>query len=174
LLLGGAAVLTLVTFSLVAAAKLSKTGDASAGFHATGPAGLSIDGSTSDVTIADDGTTVTITAGLGSIKTGADLRDQHTKEDLEVSKFPTATLAVARSALKMGGGSGDAPGKLTIHGTTKDVTFRYTANKSGNTLDVSGSATINVKDFGVKPRSYLSITIKDSVDIKAAFKATDN
>jgi polyisoprenoid-binding protein YceI len=171
---GSAAALALVTSSLVAAAKLSKTGGAEGGFHAKGPAGLNIDGKTSDVEVADDGTNVTVTVKLGNIDTGMSLRNTHTKEDLEVSKYPTATIKVARSALKMGGGDGDAKGTLTIHGQTKDVTFHYSANKSGDTLSVKGSTTINVRDFGVKPRSYVGVSIKPDVAIYANFSAKDN
>src|SRR5262245_35775089 len=106
---GGAAAFALITFSLVAAAKLTKTGGASAGFKATGPGGLNIDGKTSEMDVADDGTTVSVTVKLTSIDTGMELRNKHTKEDLEADKFPTATIKVARSALKFGS-SGDAKG----------------------------------------------------------------
>src|SRR5271170_3001477 len=91
LLAGGAAVLAMVTLSLVAAAKLSKTGSAEGGFHAKGPAGVSIDGKTSEVDVADDGTSVTVTIRLGNIDTGMGVRNDHTKEDLEVAKYPTAS-----------------------------------------------------------------------------------
>jgi polyisoprenoid-binding protein YceI len=174
-LLGGAALLAAVTFSLVAAAKLSKTGDATAGFHAAGPAGMSIDGKTSDVSVADDGTTVTVTVQLKSITTGISLRDEHTKKALETDSYPTATLAVARASLKLpGGGEGDAPGKMTIHGTTKDVTFHYVATKSGDTFDVKGTAKVNMNDHGIKPPSYLGVSVKPDVDIFANFQAKDN
>jgi len=173
-LLGGAALLAIVSFSLLAAAKLSKTGGAEAGFHSKGPAGLSIDGKTSDVEIADDGTSVTITVKLGNIDTGMGIRNDHTKEDLEVSKYPTATIKVARADLKLGGGDGDAKGSLTIHGTTKPVTFHYSAAKNGDAIDVKGSTTINVTDYGVKPRSYAGISIKNDVGVYANFSAKDN
>lgn len=173
-LLGGAAVLAMATFSLVADAKLSKTGSSEGGFHAKGPAGLAIDGKTSEVDIADDGTTVTVTIKLGNIDTGMGIRNDHTKEDLEVSKYPTASIKVPRSALQMGGGEGDAKGSVTIHGVTKDTTFHYKATKNGDALDVKGSATINVGDFGVKPRSYAGVSIKPDVGIYANFSAKDN
>lgn len=176
-LLAGTALLSLVSFSLVAAAKLNKTGNATAGFHATGPAGLSIDGKTSDVTVADDGTTVTITVNLTSIDTGIGLRNKHTAEDLEAAKFPTATLKVARSAVKIPAAgaeaSGDAKGSLTIHGQTKDVTVHYKAKHAGDTITVDGSTDISVSDFGVKPRSYLGVSIKPNVTISVKFDAQD-
>jgi polyisoprenoid-binding protein YceI len=173
-LLGGAALLAMVTISLVAAAKVSKTGGAEGGFKSKGPAGFAIDGKTSEVEVADDGTNITVTIKLGNIDTGMGFRNDHTKEDLEVSKYPTASIKVARSALQMGGGEGDAKGALTIHGTTKDMTFHYVAKKNGDTLDVKGSTTINVDDFGVKPRNYKGISIKKDVGVYANFSAKDN
>ena len=74
----------------------------------------------------------------------------------------------------MGGGEGDTQGSLTVHGTTKDVSFHYVATKSGDQLDVKGTTTINVGDYGVKPRSYAGISIKNDVDVYANFSAKDN
>jgi polyisoprenoid-binding protein YceI len=172
-LIGGAALLALVSFSLIAAAKLSKAGDATAGFHATGPGGLGIDAKTTEVDVADDGTNVKIIVKLGNLDAGGDLRSKHTKEDLEVTTFPTAELTVPRASLKMGGGDGDAKGTFKIHGQTKEMTFHYSAKKNGDTLEVSGTTKIIVGDFGVKPRSYLGVSIKPEVDISASFKAKD-
>lgn len=168
-LIGGAAVLALVSFSLVAAAKLTKTGAGRAGFKAVGPGGLNIDGRTAEVDVADDGTNITVTVKLNNIDTGLSLRNKHTKEDLEADKFPTATLKVARAALKFGG-EGDAKGSLTIHGQTRQVSFHY--KHSGDS--VRGSTRLNVGDFGVKPRSYLGISIKPDVEVYADFSAKDN
>lgn len=174
-LLGGAAMLALVSFSLVAAAKLSKTGGATAGFKASGPAGLSIDGTTSDVAVADDGSTVTITVNLTNIKTGIELRDKHTKEHLETSRYPTAELKVPRSQLKLpGGGEGDAKGRMTIHGQTKDVTFHYNASKSGDTYDIKGTTKVNINEYGIKTPTYMGVGVKPNVGVFANFKAKDN
>jgi polyisoprenoid-binding protein YceI len=161
-LLGGAALIALCSFSMIAAAKFSKAGGATAGFHATGPGGLGIDGSTSDVEVADDGSTVTITVQLGSLKTGMDIRDKHTKEDLEADKFGTAQLKVPRASIKASG-EGDAKGTFVIHGQSKETTFHYKTDGS----NAKGTAKINVKDFGVKPRSYLGVSIKDEVEVFA-------
>src|SRR4051812_19234321 len=90
----------LLTFSLVAEAKLTTTGAGSAGFKAAGPAGMNIDGKTSEVTVDDDGTMVAVTVKLANIDTGMSLRNKHTKEDLEADKYPTTTLRVPRAALK--------------------------------------------------------------------------
>lgn len=165
--------LSMLALSSVALAKLTKTGSSTAGFIANAPGGLEIDGQVTDLTVADDGTTVTVTVGLSGIDTGLELRNKHTKEDLETDTYPTAKLSTARSALKLGGGKGDAPGKMTIHGVTRDVTFHYSIRKNGDTLQVNGSVPINVEDYGVKPRSYLSIQIKSKVKIYATFQMED-
>jgi polyisoprenoid-binding protein YceI len=177
-ILGGAALLALLSFSLIAAAKLNKTGSSATGFKAAGPAGMSIDGSTSDMTVADDGSSVTITVPLANLTTGIGIRDEHTKKALEVGTYPTVTLKVARSALKFPASgaesSGDAKGSMTLHGTTKDVTFHYAAKADGDTISVKGNTTVNVDDFGIKRPSYLGVTVKPDVTITTAFQAKDN
>ncbi len=168
----------MVTFSLVAAAKLSKTGSSSTTFKAAGPAGLNIEGSTAEMSVADDGTTVTITVPLANLSTGIALRDEHTKKALEADKYPNVTLAVPRAALKFPAAgaesSGDARGSMKIHGQTKDINFHYVATLNGNTYDVKGNSTINVDDYGVKRPSYLGVTVKPDVDLTTAFQAKDN
>jgi len=177
-ILGGAALCTMLTFSLVAAAKLNKAGSSTAGFKASGPAGLNIDGKTSDLTVTDDGTTVTITVPLGNIDTGISLRNTHTKKYLEADKFPTAEFKVPRSGIKFpaagADSSGDAKGTLTIHGKTKDVTVHYTAKANGDTLDIKGSTRVNMNDYGVETPSYLGVSVKPDVEVYANFQAKDN
>ena len=168
-----------LSFSLVAAAKLSSTGAGSAGFAAKGPGGINIDGKTSDVRVADDGKTVTITVGLAGIETGMGLRDKHAKEALEVETYPTAELKVARGDLKFPAAgaesSGDAKGTLKIHGQTKDVTFHYTAKLDGDTLNVKGTASnVNMNDFGITTPSYLGVGVRPEVDVNVTFHAKDN
>lgn len=176
--LASGALFAALSFSLVAAAKLSATGTPTAGFRASGPGGINIDGKTSDLKVAEDGGTVTIVVGLGSLDTGMGLRDKHTKEALEVDKFPTAELKVARSELKFPAAgsesSGDAKGKLKIHGETKDVTFHYTAKLDGDTLAVKGSSKVDMTDFGIKTPSYLGVGVKPGIEITVSFQAKDN
>lgn len=177
-LLRGATVLALVSLSAVALAKLAKEGASSTGFHAAGPAGMSIDGKTSDLTVADDGTTVTLTVPLANLSTGIALRDKHMKEHLEAQTYPNVELKVARSALKFPAAgaesSGDAKGTMKLHGQSKDVTFHYTAKNDGGVIAVKGTTRININDFGIKTPSYLGVSVKPDVDVSTAFQARDN
>jgi polyisoprenoid-binding protein YceI len=177
-ILGSAALCTMLTFSLVASAKLNKAGSSTAGFKASGPAGLNIDGKTSDLTVADDGTTVTLTVTFANIDTGISLRNTHTKKYLEADKYPTAELKVPRSALKFPAAgaesSGDAKGTLKVHGVTKDVTLHYSAKANGDMLDIKGSTRINIKDYGIEQPGYLGVNVKTDVEVYANFQAKDN
>jgi polyisoprenoid-binding protein YceI len=161
----------------LAHAKLGNASGASANFHASGPAGLAIDGKTSDVTVADDGANVMVTVKLAAIDTGVGLRNDHTKKALETDKFPDAMLTVPRAALKFpadgASSEGDAKGSLKIHGTPKDVTFHYKASKKGAAITVEGSTRVNVDEFGIKRPSYLGVTVKQDVDLKVTFTAQD-
>ncbi len=147
----------------------------SATFHAKAtPGDLSIDGTTNDVAVADDGTNVTVTVQLGSITTGIGLRDRHTKKYLEVSKFSSTQLQVARSGLNWNGGSGDATGALTIHGQTRQTPFHYTATKNGKSFTVKGTTHIKLTDFGIEIPSYVGVTVKNDVDVDISFTAVDD
>jgi polyisoprenoid-binding protein YceI len=166
------------TLPLLAYAKLSKTGSATAGFKASGPGGLQINGTTSDLSVSDDGTTVSVEVKMTAISTGIALRDKHTRDYLDAATFPTAKLDVARASLKFPESgketSGDATGKMTIHGVTKDAAFHYTAKKDGDTISVTASTPVNMNNYGVKTPSYLGVAVKPDITVTASFQAKDN
>lgn len=167
--------LALLALAGVADAKLTKSGDARIAFTAVGPAGLKFEGVTKDVSINDDGTTVTIVVPLANLATGIDLRDRHMKDKyLEVAKFPTAELAVPKASLKLDGGEGDAQGTFKLHGVSKPVSFHYNLTKSGDKAwTVEGKAKVNMKEHGVEVPNYLGVTVKPEVDVVAKFEAKD-
>lgn len=175
---------SLLAVAGIADAKLAKNGDTPAvAVAASGTAGMSFTAKTSELTVADDGTTVTVTVPLANLDTGVALRNQHMREKyLEVGKFPNATLKVARANLKFPAdgatSEADAQGTLNIHGTDKAVTFHYKASKKGANISVTATAPINTNDFGVttkdKPASYLGVGIKPDMTMTITFGATDS
>lgn len=151
---------------------------AKAHFHASGPAGLAIDGNTDEVSASDDGTTIKVVVALGKLDSGVALRNDHMRNKyLEVAKFPSATLTVARSALKFpadgSSTSGDAAGVMNIHGKDKNVTFHYTAQRTGATFKVFGTVPLTITDFGINVPSYLGVTVKPDIAVDVSFSATD-
>lgn len=177
-----AALIGVATLSLagLADASLHRVADqaAKAHFHASGPAGMAIDGNTSDVSVADDGTNVKVVVALDKLATGVTLRDEHTRNKyLEVGKYPNATLSVPRAALKFPAdgatSTGDAQGTMNIHGKDKAVTFHYTASKKGGAISVTGNVGIDITDFGINVPSYLGVTVKKDVAIDVSFVAQE-
>jgi polyisoprenoid-binding protein YceI len=167
--------LACVSLSAAGYAAWSSSGDSHVSFQAAGPAGMKIEGTTNELKAAEAGDTLVIDVPLGNLSTGIALRDHHMKEKyLEVQKYPTATLTVARSALKVPAGAdrvdADVPGTLKLHGQSRPVTVHYDAKADGGTFAAHGKFHINMNDFGISVPSYLGVTVKPEVDVNASFR----
>lgn len=155
----------------VALAGWTKSGEASAGFTGTGPAGFKIEGKTKLVEVKDDGTNFTVTVGLKDLDTGISLRDSHMRDKyIEIAKFPDATLVVPTASLKESGDEAEGQGTFTVHGVSKPVTFKYKASCKAGTCDVEGTAGVNIKEHGINVPSYMGITVKPDITVKVAFQ----
>lgn len=177
----GAIALGTLSFAALAHAKLARTGSASAKFHAdTNVPLLSVDGTTNQVTVGDDGTNLTIAVPLATLSTGLGMRDTHMKNALEVDKFPNAELTVARSAIRFpaqgASANGSAQGTLKLHGQSKSISFNYAVNRDGNGYHVTtGAMTVNMDDFGivVKKSSIIPASLKPNVGVQVSFDANE-
>jgi polyisoprenoid-binding protein YceI len=120
----------IVGLTAIAYGALSPATDAHVTFHALGPAGTKIDGTTSELAAVDNGASVVVSVTLTNLTTGIKLCDDHMKDKhLEVGKFKTTELKLDRSALnlKPGGGKQQVAGSLILHGSEpKPVTVQYT------------------------------------------------
>lgn len=162
-----------------AQAALSAPSDAHVAFQASGPAGMSFEGTTSDIGLADQGENIVITVPLANLSTGITLRDRHMKEKyLEVQKYPSAVLTVARSSLRLPAGNdkvdADVQSSVTLHGQTHPVSVHYEVKKDGASLSARGKFHINMHDFGIAVPSYLGITVKPDVDVTANFRVAES
>ena len=167
--LGPMLVLSLLS-SVGALAAWTAQGTGQASFKATGPAGFKIVGVSKTVDIKDDGKMLTVTVKLADIDTDNSLRDRHMLDDLEATKFPSCSLSVALEGLKEGATGAEGKGTFSIHGKTKDIPFKYTSKCNAEVCDVEGSAELNLKDYEVKIRSYLGITVKPEVMVSTKFQ----
>jgi polyisoprenoid-binding protein YceI len=162
-------VVSLGLITAVSAAKISAATGSAVVFKATGPAGLNIEGKTSTLNVRDDGTEATFSVPLNSVKTGIALRDTHMNEKyLETGKFPNAELKIKRADVKLEEGketTGDAPGKMTLHGQTKDVKVHYKAKKTGGDIAIDATTTIKYTDYGVNKAEYLGAEVKPDVNL---------
>jgi polyisoprenoid-binding protein YceI len=166
--------LTLLSLSASVHAALSSPTDAHVSFAAAGPAGMKIEGSTPDLNVAENVGNVVITVPLANLSTGIGLRDHHMKEKyLEVPKYPSAVLTIARTALKFPqsgeDAESDAPGTVQLHGQIRPVSVHYAAKGDGSGLSVRGRFHVNMNDFGITVPVYLGVTVKPDVNVSASF-----
>ena len=163
---------------LAADARVTQTAHSQVSFTATGPAGMQIVGTSSDLTVGEEWTNIKVAVPLAKVTTGIALRDRHMHEKyLEVEKYPNAELTLARSGLHVpaAGASSDATanGTMAIHGKSRQVTIHYVAKRTGGALHVAGSVHVNMNDYGIETPSYLRVSVKPDVDIAVAFDVSD-
>jgi polyisoprenoid-binding protein YceI len=74
---------------------------------------------------------------------------------MDTQQFPNATFTAATVTVPATNAATKASlqmsGNLTIHGVTKAVTVSAQAQQVGGKLEVAGSVTIDMTDYGVTP-----------------------
>jgi len=96
-----------------------------------------------------------ISVNLKSLKTGIELRDEHTQKYLETSKHPEAVLKIGT------GSGGKGTGKILIKGIEKQISGTYTV--SGNTL--TAEFPLSLQDFKITGIRYMGVGVKDKVKV---------
>ncbi len=168
----------IMAFAVTADAAIRNARESEVVFHATGPAGLKIDGKTKELRVSEEGGKLVFAVPLAGVDTGIGLRNKHmTEKYLEVGKFPAAELVVERSALRMPEdgkeAAGKAPGTMKIHGQSRPVEVNYKAKRAGSAYQVEGSVKLSIKSFGIEIPSYMGVTVKDDVEVEIKTKVDD-
>jgi len=104
-------------------------------------------------------------------------RDRIVQQSLNVSSFPTAVFEAQSVTLPAGAAVGQTvtvsvPGKLTIHGVTKDVTANLQLRVSGSSAQIAGTIVTKMTDFGVNPPSIGFTTVQPAVTIEVSLQLT--
>ena len=145
-------------------------GTARVTISARGPAGLAIEGVSTSVTLRTEAETLAFAVPVASIDTGIELRNRHLREMVEVDRFPLATLEVSRAALAFPEAGQTVAraieGQLTLHGVKRPVSVEYRADggAAGGSL-VSGSFTLDVRDYGMEAPGYLGLKVAPEVRV---------
>ena len=139
---------------------------------ARGPAGLRIEGKGREVSVEEDGSALTFKVPLAPLETGIGLRDVHLRELLEADKYPAAILRVSRTALMFPKANetvaGTAEGDLTLHGQSRPVKVRYSAELGEDGITrIQGRFQVDVRDFDIKTPSYLGVSVAPVVEVEA-------
>jgi len=87
---------------------------------------------------------------------------------MDVAKYPTGTFTLTSpidlAPLPAGGVIKDytAHGRLTLHGTTRAVTFTLSAERKGSQIEVSGDIAVLFSDYGISNPSFAGfVTTQD-------------
>lgn len=173
----------LVAFSLfpaLAFAGMRVEGKPKVAFFAVGSPGfLDIEGTTSDLTAADDGTLLTFTTKLDTVTTGIGLRDDHMKKHyMETEKFPAVTLTLPKAAVTWPAETGQSTtgtvtGAFGAHGVTKDVAVEYTIRKSKTGFKVSAKFPFDISQHAIAIPSYLGVTVDAAMKTEVSFDLVD-
>jgi len=131
-------------------------------------------GRTSDIkgSIVIAGTQVSsgsFSVDMTTVKSDQSQRDgQFQRRIMDTSQFPTATFELTQP-IELGSVptegttvTANATGKLTLHGTTKTVTFPVQAKKTGGTIVVNGTIPVTFADYGIDNPSGGPATTSDS------------
>ena len=123
-----------------------------------------------------------ITIDMTTIASDNRDRDNFIKQDtLQVRQFPTATFVPTKATgLAVPIPNGDLKftlaGKMTIHGTTKDVTFDVVGKRDGSKLTATATANPTWKfgDFGMRPPSsnFNVLSVNDEIRLVVELVAT--
>jgi polyisoprenoid-binding protein YceI len=138
------------------------------------------DAITGDFTLA--GTEVSaasFSVDMTQVKSNRTQRDgQFNGRIMETATYPTATFELT-TPIELGSIPADgveitpkATGKLTLHGTTKTVTFALTAKRDGNDIKVSGSTSVTFADYNIDDPSGGPASVGDTGTLEFALVLT--
>ena len=175
------------TFTVDASSKATvRVREVLAQIRAPGDAVLGATGLKGSFTLNTDGSfsaNSKINIELTGLASDQRLRDQYIKDNvLTTRQFPTAVFVPAKaSGLSLPlPASGDLKftltGEMTIHGTTKTVSFAVTATRVGSKLTATATADPSWKfaDFGMTvPRTASVLSVEDDIRLEIALVATE-
>ena len=121
-----------------------------------------------------------IVVDMNAFSTDSSMRDGFIKRNtLDVAKFPTAEfLPTGADGLPSplpaaGEATFKLTGTMTVHGTTKPVTWNVTAKRDGKALTGKATTTIVFGDFGMTPpKAGAVVSVKDEIRLEIDLVAT--
>ena len=138
------------------------------------------------ITVANDGGAANLTAGTLTVDTTTIQSDESRRdnrlrsEGLQTDQYPTATFKVTQPvaipAAALAGSASDVTlvGDLTLHGVTKSVQIPAQAQLTDGRIQVAGTLTFPLSDFGITPPNVggfiLSISDQGTLEFLVSFE----
>ncbi|HVU58486.1 MAG TPA: YceI family protein [Puia sp.] len=121
-------------------------------------------------------TAMSFSTAAVALKSEHSSMDNNAYKALKTEKNPAISYVMTSAVVTPGAGgiaTVKCQGRLTIAGTTRDQELIATVKaNSDNTLTVSGTRTISMKDFNMQPPTFMMGAIKTGNDITLAFNLT--
>ena len=118
-------------------------------------------------------TAATFAVDMRTVSSGESQRDsQFRNRIMSTSQYPTATFELT-SPIELASVPADlieitvkAAGKLTLHGTTRQITIDLKARRNGTNLEINGTVPITFSDYGISNPSGGPATVGDSGEME--------
>jgi polyisoprenoid-binding protein YceI len=110
-----------------------------------------------------------VSIDAASVNTDNNMRDEHLRKEayFDVEKYPRIRLVSSAVAVVDRNGHYRLTGKLTIKGTTKEISFPFLAAPAGEDYIFKGEFSIKRRDFDVGGASTLSNDLTVSLTVLA-------
>ena len=117
--------------------------------------------------------TATFAVDMATISSGEGQRDnQFRNRIMNTSRYPTATFELT-SPIEFTSVPADlveitvkATGKLTLHGTTKELTIDLKARRNGANLEINGTVPITFSEYGISNPSGGPASVGDNGEME--------
>ena len=121
-----------------------------------------------------------VVVDLNGLRTDNAMRDAFVRRNvLEVDSYPNAVFVPVRAEglpfplPESGAATFRLVGTLTIHGTSREVTWDVTARRAGGDVSGTANATITFTDFGlVSPKVGAVISVSNEIRLEISLVAT--
>jgi polyisoprenoid-binding protein YceI len=113
-----------------------------------------------------------LSVGVATINTGIKARDNHLRKEeyFNVNKFPSITFLSTKVTASNKDGIFIVSGNITIKGTTKNISFPFTAQAQQNGYLFKGTFKLNRRDFQV---GGSSLVLSDKLEVSFSVYATN-
>ncbi len=102
------------------------------------------------------------------LRSGNALVDGELRRRLDSRKFPRIRGELIRSVAGNGAGTARLTGELTLHGVTRSLEVEVTVRQlDERTLEIEGARSIDMRDFGLPPPSFLMFRMQPEVQVRA-------
>ncbi|MEP6846924.1 MAG: YceI family protein [Panacibacter sp.] len=115
---------------------------------------------------------INLSVDAGTVNTGIDSRDSHLKKEdyFNVNKFPLITFLSTKVSATGKEGIFNINGNISIKGTTKNISFPFTATTQQGGYLLKGTFKLNRRDFSVGSGSLI---LSDNLDVSFSVYAAN-